>query len=238
MAVPTFQSRTGTAFNGTAPTDHNVNMPASVSSGDLLLILFSCASTSVTYTTPSGWSILIAKTTATTGAGIVYAKIADGSEGGTTVNVVTSSAACADAYVFRFSNWYGDLTTGVQGTMSADGTTANQDCPSLTWSPSPYDVYYVTLCFDSNNRSSTTITGYPTNYTNGATDSNTTGFGKGHCTTAYRSVTSGTSAENPDNFVFSVSPGASTVTGTIVVLGKMAGIPLRNPHKTFSTLRR
>ncbi|HEY3495457.1 MAG TPA: hypothetical protein VGK73_12260, partial [Polyangiaceae bacterium] len=143
---PELLSATGTGFSGdTTAThqNHNVPMPASVVAGDLLLVLFANDG-SASVTTPSGWTQLWTTPAGTTTAVRFggYAKVAAGSEGGTTVNFVTSAAEQAAAQVYRISkeSWSGVLTgpSGIVVASPATGTGTFPNPPLLTISPPNY----------------------------------------------------------------------------------------------------
>ena len=105
LAAPAVASVTETAF-GADTADHYVNMPAAVDTGDLLIVLFTNDG-SATVTTPAGWSLLASNASGAQVRLSVYYKIAAGTEGGTTVNFVTSAAEQAAAQVYRITNWHG-----------------------------------------------------------------------------------------------------------------------------------
>lgn len=108
-------------------TSHDIAMPPHVTAGWLLI---ACLSGVVNpNATPSGWTSLSAR---------CFAKIASGSEGGTTVNFTTDSNTPYAARVYAIDNWYGDLTDGVAITASATGSSANPDPDSLN--PANWDV--------------------------------------------------------------------------------------------------
>lgn len=96
---PQVMSITSSTF-GADTTDHQVDMPATVDNGDLLIVGFSNDG-NATVTTPSGWTLLGSDTGQGTVRGSWYYRIADGTEGGTQVNFETSAAENAAAQVHR-----------------------------------------------------------------------------------------------------------------------------------------
>ena len=116
MAFPTVESVTEEGFAG-ATTSHAVDMPATVTSGDLLLMIFASYSNSA-ITTPSGWTEL-AKTESQFVSNAFYAKKAVGTEGGTEVDVVTAAGVAASAHVYRITAWGGTIATDID--ISGDG---------------------------------------------------------------------------------------------------------------------
>src|SRR3546814_498215 len=86
-----------------------------------------------TMTTPAGWSRLwyASLGNGTTARFAGYAKIADGTEAGATVNFVTDDDANGAAQVHRVDKWSGALA-GVQVSSVAVGGSAAPNSPSLT----------------------------------------------------------------------------------------------------------
>lgn len=107
MAAPTWQSTTVTDF-GSDATSHAANCPATVNSGDLLLAVAAFDGLTTTVTTPSGWTQLMGSLSDDPVGG-VYAKVAAGSEGGTTVDWVTSNAQRGSVHIVRITGWAGAL---------------------------------------------------------------------------------------------------------------------------------
>ncbi|HUW46541.1 MAG TPA: CFI-box-CTERM domain-containing protein [Dehalococcoidia bacterium] len=135
LAAPVVASVTETAF-GTYTTDHYVDMPATVNAGDLLIALFTNDG-GATVTTPSGWTQLASTANGSAVRLSVYYKIAAGTEGGTTVNFVTSAnEEEAAAQVYRITNWHG--TTPPEISTAATGTSTRPDPASLD--PAGWDV--------------------------------------------------------------------------------------------------
>ncbi len=121
-----------TTMSNTESTTNNVTMPATVEAGDLLLVLLSTDDAS-TITTPGGWTA-IDSDNGTTVTGSIFAKIAAGTEDGTSVNFVTSAnqKSAAQAYRILAADWYGTLATGVNVTTTlTSATTATPNPPSL-----------------------------------------------------------------------------------------------------------
>ncbi len=106
MAFPIVESVTATVFDTAAATSHLVAMPAVVNSGELLVAEFVNPGAG-TVTTPTGWTQL--HTTVSGGSVRLgsYYKVAAGTEGGTTVDFVTSGTVKALAHVYRVSGWHG-----------------------------------------------------------------------------------------------------------------------------------
>lgn len=192
---------TASSFNSDA-TSHTVSMPASVEQGDLLVCFFSNDG-SATVTTPSGWTQL--HTTVDGGNAVrlsTYAKKADGTEGGTTVDFVTSATERAAAQVHRFKRgtWYGDSSNSFAQSIkigtAATGTSTTPDPPTV--SPPWGKLNALVIAVEANDDGTVTDSAYPSNYydrTNTVSDANAAGVS---LTTAIRSQM--TTSENPGTF--------------------------------------
>ena len=134
LAAPLVNSVAETAFD-TATTNHYVNMPATVNAGDLLIVLFTNDGTA-TVITPAGWTALASNAGNGAVRLSVYYKIAGGTEGGTTVNFMTSAAEEATAQVYRITDWHG--TTPPEISTAATGTSTRPNPASLN--PTGWDV--------------------------------------------------------------------------------------------------
>jgi hypothetical protein len=147
VAFPTVESITESSF-ASQGTSHNVSMPATVDAGDLLLMYFTAGSGSgsATFGGASGWTQLYLVNGGSNKAGTLYAKDADGTEGGTTVAVTISDAREACAQVYRISGWGGTLGTDVDvGTAVNQGTTT-PDPPSVTAGWGSDDNLFIAVC--------------------------------------------------------------------------------------------
>jgi hypothetical protein len=170
-------SVTATAFD-TDATDHYVNMPATVDAGDLLIALFSNDG-SATITTPDEWTQLASNTNGAAVRLSVYYKIAAGTEGGTTVNFVTSAAEQAAAQVYRIMDWNG--TTPPDISTAATGVDTRPNPASLN--PAGWDVadtlWVAVAGQDRGDQSGPTA--YPVYYTDGITTQSSNPAATGVC---------------------------------------------------------
>lgn len=121
-----------TAF-ATATTSHLVAMPATVASGDLLLVLFSAFGDANTPAIPSGWSEIFAAADTTFGSYAIASRTADGSEGGTTVDFVTPTAAAAAAIAIRVIDCDPSEVAVSTGASSTGGTEPDPDEVTPSW---------------------------------------------------------------------------------------------------------
>lgn len=156
MAFPTVADVTETGVSS-ASTTHNQAMPATVNSGELLCMT-SVFENLVTITTPSGWTDLIS-----TGAVSVHLRIADGTEGGTTVNVVTNNAEQSACQVYRIQDWFGSLA-GVEAGTQNTGSSSSPDPGSVTASWGAEDNLFIAQFGANDDDAAADIA--PTNYTN------------------------------------------------------------------------
>ena len=202
LAAPVVASVTETAF-GTDTTDHNVDMPATVNAGDLLIVLFTNDG-GATVTTPAGWSLLASDTGGPSVRLSVYYKIAAGTEDGTTVNFVTSASEQAAAQVYRITDWQG--TTPPEISTAATATSTAPDPAFLDpagWGVS--NTLWLAVAGQDRGDQSGTLA-YPISYTDGistqSSDPATTGVCRTH--SARRVLLTATS-EDPGPFTIPVT---------------------------------
>ncbi|HUX48691.1 MAG TPA: hypothetical protein VMV76_05970, partial [Dehalococcoidia bacterium] len=209
LAASVVTSVTETAF-GTDTTDHNVDMPATVDAGDLLIVLFTNDG-SETVTTPAGWTELASDANGVHVRLSVYYKIAAGTEGGTTVNFVTSAAEEAAAQVYRITDWHG--TTPPEISTAATGSDAAPDPASLD--PVGWDVAdTLWLAAAGQNRGDQSgTTAYPASYTDGI--STLSSSGPSGCRTHSARRVLAAASEDPGAFTIPVP--AEWVAFTIAV---------------------
>src|SRR5688500_17791964 len=192
---PVVESLTPSAFP-IQSTSHAVAMPESVAPGDLLLAIFSNHG-NATVTTPAGWTVV--GTTANTNrvrTGI-YARNADGTEGGTTVNFVTTAAEPAVAHVYGIAQWSGSgtITNDVQASFVIGAATA-PDPPALDPSTWGTESTLWLAAYGAENLGRTS--GYPTSYTDGRYDES--GGLVGRASTASARRASAVASEDPAIF--------------------------------------
>jgi hypothetical protein len=152
-----------TFFSVPGPTDHPATMPSTVTSGNLLLMLF-CCNSNPTITDPGGWTLLKSMAMGGTAASYrLYGIISSGTIS-PTVNIVTSTQQQGGAQVYQVDRWYGTMA-GVEVSTGATGnnTNPNPDSLTTTW-PADRNLYIPFMGFDVGGSS---IDSYPANYTNG-----------------------------------------------------------------------
>lgn len=216
MAFAQVASITPGTFSG-EDTQHLVPMPATVNAGDLLVALISNDG-NATVTTPAGWNLLASDAQASACRLGVYYRIANGTEGGTTVDFVTSVAETMATDVYRITGWHG--TTPPEVGIAVGATTANPDPPSLAPSWGAADTLFIAL-FGTG--TANTASAYPTDYTDGTTHA--TGGSAASIGSARRELNAAS-----DN------PGTFTITGTVaclaqtVVIRPAAGAATADPY--------
>ena len=204
MAFPQVQSVTPTVFDS-ATTAHDVSMPATVNAGDLLIVLFRLSDDGVSLSTPTNWT---AKSSDITGA--LYVKSAAGTEGGGTVDFVSSVASGGVAQVYRISNWHGDITTTGFAFSEATGKSLTPDPPNLAPGWGTLDILWLAVTFDNTSRA---ITGSPANYTNSTETTDT--YDDDTIVSARRALAA--SSENPGTFQFDAGTDRDWRTITIAI---------------------
>ncbi|NIA67909.1 hypothetical protein HBA54_04825 [Pelagibius litoralis] len=204
MAFPATAAPTATAFSS-ANTTHNVAMPAVVDSGDLLVIGFT-ANGNAAVTNPSGWTLLADNTIGATAPVrlTIHAKVADGTEDGTAVNVATGAAEEAVAHVFRVTGWFGAIAGVEAGVLGSATFGTSWDPGNITASWGAADNLFIAMAGATDD--DVAFTGYPTNYTGGSFTVSGAGFNSGcEIGSAWRQLNA--ASDDPSAFT-----GASTET--------------------------
>ena len=206
---PVISSVTETTF-ATDSTNHNVAMPATLNTGDGIVVIITTDG-SATITTPNGWRLLYTRANGTALRGSAYAKVSRGTEGGSTVNFITSAAETGAAQVYRITNWNGTLA-GIQVGIDAEVTTGSTfDMPAVT---SYWGTAKTVWLAAAHTSTSQTVSSAPTNYTNLIQTSS------GASTTNAQVITSrySTDAPSEDPGIYTMSgSGASKVYNTIAI---------------------
>jgi hypothetical protein len=201
LAAPAVASVTETEF-GTNTIYHNVNMPATVNAGDLLIVLFTNDG-SATVTTPSGWTQLASTANGSAVRLSAYYKIASGTEGGTRVNFATSAIEQAAAQVYKITNWSG--TTPPEISTAATGTSTAPNPASLD--PAGWDVadtlWLAVAGQDRGDQSGTTA--YPASYTDGISTQSSDPATIGVCRIHSARRVLAAASENPGAFTIPVA---------------------------------
>jgi hypothetical protein len=224
-AEATFPTVATTTSNGdsSAVTSHTVNMPASVVSGDLLLVAGVCRN-SITGDIgwPVGWTQIFRIASRQGGAdcgaggstdvcvGAAY-RVSNGSEGASITTTTSGSVGCAWASA-RISTGTFDAATAPSATASAGGSSSNPDPPSHTAAWGSADNQWFAI--EGSTGNNTSVSAYPTSYASNQISS---------CATVATSVCLGfsrrdnaTATEDPATYTINNGP-ANYASATIVV---------------------
>jgi hypothetical protein len=125
-AAPAIAFRASAGFDGATATP-SVTIPASVQAGDELLLFESYASTSVTTSTPTGWT-QVGTATASNLTTFVYSKVASAGDAGSTVATSLSASARASLEVAAYAN---AAPTVEAAKAQSDTNSANHVSPTL-----------------------------------------------------------------------------------------------------------
>jgi hypothetical protein len=192
--------------NTSNSTNHTVNLPSGIVSGNLLLVFF-VSDGNPTITFPGGWTQLFQTVYNTTVKFGAWYRIADGTEGAT-ITVTTSASEMSAHTSYRITGYNGVPEVGT----SATGITANPNPPSLAPSWGSQATLWLAAC--GHDYGVDTVSAYPTNYTDGRNDrsNNLDGVGVG---TARRSLI----AASEDPGTFTLSGANAWVANTVAVQG-------------------
>lgn len=216
MAFPTIAA-TNTGEEVSDVTSHVFNLPASISSGDLLIVVAGFDGAPGTITWPAGWTLLWEVDHASTSSGSCYFRRADGDEGATitvTCANVEASAHCS----YRITGHHA-TTDPEAGT--AEGTTANPDCPDLNpagWGTED-TLWIASYCWDGGR----TNDGFPTNHTLSQIWENSQVAGGSGAAMSGRNL----NAANENPGTGTISSSDQWTAGTIAV--RTAGVAGANP---------
>lgn len=204
-------SSTSTNFTSQTTT-HLANMPATVDSGDLLVALVASAVAEIV-SAPSGWTSEGSLNEISNVRLTVHRKIADGSEGGTTVNFVTTNSRRMGVIVYRIQAGTFNPATPIALQFGTTGGSSAPNPPSL--SPSWGSKKTLWIAAFAAQGSASDISGYP------YTDGNSSAFGGSGATTNTSCKIAAcwakieTSTEDPGAFTMGAS--ANSVPATIAV---------------------
>lgn len=230
MASPTVRS-TAVTNGSTASATPVINLPATVVAGDFLVVVIR-ADNEEAYTWPAGWNVMSPLPDTSDASddqiGGRY-KVADGSEGGTTIQLSRTQSNKFSAVAYAIAG-----ATNIEAGGLATGTSTAPD--PLTFTPSGGSQDYLWLSIGTwEGEQTSPPTATPTNYTNkigansgtaGAVTTNTRVAGVNRATTA--------TSENPGAWTISASddwtafvialwtPPAVPITGRPPVTGASA----------------
>jgi hypothetical protein len=222
LAIPFPQTAAPTPSSfSSASVNHNVNMPPVVKAGDLLKVHLSLRKDSGSISgvsTPSGWTPLQEGGNGSTVFVAWYGKVANGTEGGTTVNFVSGSSCVGAAQCYRVTEWYGSLG-GVEIADHVTAITSTPDPPEVTapWG-SAKNLFFVSSLANDGDES---LVSSPTNYTGGVATFAGAGLPSAAVYTARRELAA--SSDDPGSFQLGFGDACRTTT---LVIRPIATIPL------------
>jgi hypothetical protein len=203
MAFPVVEA-TNNNHSDSASTSHTVNLPASISAGDLLVVFFGHKDTAGGATFPAGWT---KKTPERTQTGSVACmalawRWADGTEGAT-ITVTTANNSRNASVSYRISGAINPSTQVPEENGHGEANTNSPNPPSLAPTGGAKDYLWLTAYASSHGR---TLISAPTNYTNAVGAGSNSGTGT--------NVGLGTARRNLN--ASSEDPGAWSVNGTAI----------------------
>jgi len=187
-----------------------VNLPADISSGDLLLIFFCWSEGGETTSFPAGWVELFQEESASVGVGSAlgaWYKIATGTEGGT-VNATITGAGGESAHTTYRITGYDDIP--IVGTATVGAGDSSPDPPELKSPWGSGATLWITACgaYDR------TVDAAPANYTDLRNDKGAANFQS--VGTAFREY----DAFGEDPRVFTISANQDWVAQTVAIQGE------------------
>lgn len=230
MAFPTVQTRTTGASSATA-TSHTVTLPATVNSGDLLLIAFTCGGgtgTTVTWdnSTAGTWTEIANNTQSTNVRGILLSKVADGTEDSAALSITLSVAAQVAWTIWRITGCQG----GVEAIANSGGTTT-VTFSALTPSWGADDNLWLAV---GHINSTPTVSPYSTNYTNAT---RAAGSGTSRVTTESVERELNAASETPSAWTISNVNGHVQYTVAIRPAAGSSGLTIIRPATQLKSQR-
>lgn len=182
----------------TQSTTIGAGMNGTVNAGDLLLIILTARSSSgtLTFTTPSGWTLLLdgyPNVSSLVTRTACFYKVAAGTEGGTTVNITASQSSSAAIQVFRFQAGTFNATIA-SGSAGGSITDTAPDPPNVAATTTGVSNFWI-AGFGSNGAAAPSA--WPPGYTSNQNASASGGTG---CRIIACTTLSATSPQNPGPF--------------------------------------
>jgi hypothetical protein len=218
MASPSIAA-TNTSATAAAGTSLTVNLPASIASGDLLLVFIGQQVGTNAVFSATGWTQLYSALNLTITDGMLY-RVADGSEGATVTVTSTQSGKAAHAS-YRITG--SDTSKAPVASAQSGDATAHPDTLTVTPAGGSADYLFIS-CFASDGVP--TVTAWPTNYTLGQLNPLSGGSGgsgsKATLGVSARQLTASSdnpglytisAAANNDGHTVAVYPAAAVATG-------------------------
>lgn len=188
-SIPSGAAGVGYSEEGAPTNTHDVIVPTTINSGDLLILIVTLGGDRQ-IDTITGWTILDETSNGASQSLSIAYKIASGSETDFTYTSAGGGTLTTNR-CFRIINWHG--TTPPEAGTGSTGDSANPNPPSL----SPSWGNAKTLFFAVTALDTGTVSGYPTNYDDNQFTDTTIGVGIGVATRELKA-----SSDNPGTFTF------------------------------------
>lgn len=161
MAFPVEQAAiSDLASRPSGTTDLVVDLPASIVSGELLLLFVAGNQSGGQLGTPTGWTLLDAQNADGSQWLHVFRRTADGGEGATvSIPASTSGAAVASSWALRISGW-----NNVEISLGVSNTTSSVDPDGLTPSWGALDTRWYAVGLGQGSTNTPVFSASPTNY--------------------------------------------------------------------------
>ncbi len=224
MAFPTVAAG-NTSTVVTAATSHGVAMPATVNAGELMLLKVSTGGEPV-ITMPVGWENVFTPVVFTSVSLACFKKIADGTEGGTTVNFTTDVTVKSSHISCAITGWVGDLAGVVSAPTAFEGSSDAPNPPSVTATWAGGDNLF--LAQMSMHRTAA-LSGFPANYPDNQMEVST-GSGGQDSLVAMATRALAADSDNPGTFAAAIARRSIAQTLVIAPVGAVlpAGVPQTN----------
>lgn len=196
MAFPQIVSTNTSTQGPPNASTHNVSLPATINSGNLIIIHAGINGTP-TITGPSGFTELVSSVNS--GTLKVWGKVADGTEGGTTVTFTTNVNEQSAHCTYSISGWSGNLAEVESQTSSGFGNMPPPPSISPSWGAEDTTFIAGTSLGVGN----LTVSAYPTNYTSNQLSSMTGAITAG----------AGAATATRENNTATETPSAYTISG-------------------------
>lgn len=218
MAFPAVVQTSVSTEDASNVTSHTVDMPAGITDGNLLIVVFGDDG-STTISWPGGWTEIAERANASNCEMSVAYRVAGASEP-STITVTTGAAQRSSHCVYEISGAEDPATQAPQIDTTAIGTSTAPNAASLTPTGGAKDYLYISAMVSDRNR---TVDGFPTNCPDSQINQNGGGANSASCAMASDQVNA--SSFDPDAFTISASdewvaatiavhPGASGTTHT------------------------
>jgi hypothetical protein len=199
VAFPTVLTENG-GTNTTPGTSHDINLPASIAAGDLLLAAIATDRSSTT-TWPAGWTELDdGLNSASTNALSIAYRIADGTEG-STVTVTTSASGATAHRSWRIAGH----DPGTPPEVAAQGGLASVNPNPPVLNPGAWAVEDTLWFALASWRAGATVSAYPSGYGSGVSSVAASGGGSNGVGVAGARDINTTSQVNPPTYTISSS---------------------------------